>query len=102
PAALGAAARSTGLETAAVPRAARTLRARISVASRPPGTAQWGHVQPLGRRHQSLPSAARGEPGRLAPLGRGGLRRGAPPQRAGAALRRLRGLPLVPRDGARV
>ena len=36
------------------------------------------------------------------PWSRRGVRRGAPAGRAGADLRRLRGLPLVSRDGARV
>ena len=49
-----------------------------------------------------VPAAARGQPGRLVAVVRRGLRRGGAARRPGAALRRLRRLPLVPRHGARV
>ena len=56
----------------------------------------------LGERDLALPAPARRQPGRLVALVRRGVRRGPPPGRAGADLGRLRGLPLVSRDGARV
>ena len=58
--------------------------------------------QPPRPRDQPLPAAARRQPGRLVSLGRGGAgarQRGGP---ADPPLDRLLGLPLVPRDGARV
>ena len=60
------------------------------------------HGQPARARDQPVPAAAQGQPGRLVAVVGGGLRRGAAPGRAGAAVGRVRGLPLVPRDGARV
>ncbi len=45
---------------------------------------------------------ARAQPGGLVSVGRRGLRAGAEGGQAGPALRGLLGLPLVPRDGARV
>ena len=54
------------------------------------------------RQHEPVPAAAQGQSGRLVGVGRRGLRRGAAPRRPGPAQRRLRRLPLVPRDGARV
>ena len=58
--------------------------------------------EPARGRDQPLPAPARRQPGRLVPVGRGGAR--ARPRRGQAdpALDRLRRLPLVPRDGARV
>src|SRR5690349_19263161 len=58
--------------------------------------------EPPRRGDQPLPPTARRQPRRLAPLGGGGLRRGAGARRAGAGVDRLLGLPLVPRDGPRV
>ncbi len=58
--------------------------------------------QPAGRGDQPLPAAAPGQPGRLAGVGRRGVRARPAPRPARAAVRRLRGMPLVPRDGARV
>ena len=58
--------------------------------------------EPPRRGDQPVPAPARRQPGRLVPLGR----RGADPRAGGGpadpALDRLRRLPLVPRDGARV
>src|ERR1700710_1010666 len=62
----------------------------------------WAHGQPPGAGDQSLPAPAPREPGRLVPLGRGGPRAGPRRGPPGLALGRLLGLPLVPRDGARV
>ena len=60
------------------------------------------HAQPARRRHLALPAPARRQPGRLVGVVGRGVRRGGPARRAGAALGRLRRLPLVPRHGARV
>ena len=49
-----------------------------------------------------VPPPAPGQPGRLAGVGGRGVRGGTEPRRAGAAVRRVRRLPLVPRHGARV
>ena len=51
---------------------------------------------------QPVPAPARGQPGGLVAVVRRGLRRGRPARRPRHALGRLRRLPLVPRDGARV
>ena len=56
----------------------------------------------LAQRDEPVPPPARGQPGRLVPVGRGGVREGARRGQADPALDRLLGLPLVPRDGARV
>ena len=58
--------------------------------------------EPTRRRDQPVPAPARRQPRRLVPVGRRGA--GARPRRGQAdpALDRLRRLPLVPRDGARV
>src|SRR5664280_1061073 len=58
--------------------------------------------EPLGAQHQPLPAPAPGQPGRVVAVVSRGVRRGARPRRTRAAVRRLRRLPLVPRDGARV
>ena len=60
------------------------------------------HGQPPRRRDLPVPAPARRQPGRLVPVGRGGLRARARRGQAAARLDRLLGLPLVPRDGARV
>ena len=67
-----------------------------------PGNLPCADGQSPRRRDLAVPAPARGEPGRLVPVGRGGAR--ARPRRGQAAARldRLLGLPLVPRDGARV
>ena len=59
-------------------------------------------VNRLASCDQPVPAPARGESGGLVGVGTRGVRRGAAPQRAGPAERRVRRLPLVPRDGARV
>ena len=59
-------------------------------------------AEPPRRRDLALPAPAQGQPGRLAAVGRAGARGGARARRAAARLDRLLGLPLVPRDGARV
>ena len=56
----------------------------------------------LARRDEPVPAPARRQPGRLVPVGRGGVRARARRGQADLALDRLLGLPLVPRDGARV
>ena len=61
-----------------------------------------GAVNRLAERDQPLPAPARRQPGRLVPVGRGGARPRARRGPADPALDRLRRLPLVPRDGARV
>ena len=58
--------------------------------------------EPARGRDQPLPPPARRQPGALAALGREGARRRTRPGPADPALDRLRRLPLVPRDGARV
>ncbi len=60
------------------------------------------HGEPPGERDQSVPPPARRQPGRLVGVGRGRVCRGARARRPGAAQRRVRRLPLVPRDGTRV
>ncbi len=58
-------------------------------------------VESAHQRDQPLSAAARGEPGRLVPLGDGGVREGSERGQAGLLERGLLGLSLVPRDGAR-
>src|SRR5215207_11402490 len=77
-----------------------TISARASLRVRVSRTI---HVfQSPGRRDLALPPPARGEPGRLVSVGRGGARPRARGAEADPGLDRLRRLPLVPRDGARV
>src|SRR3954467_12448497 len=57
--------------------------------------------EPPRRRELALPPPAPGQPRRLVSVGPGRLRPGARRGQAGAALGRLLGLPLVPRDGPR-
>ena len=71
-------------------------------AAGPAGGAGWRHGRATEGCHQPVPAAARGQPGRLVAVVRRGLCRGESPGRARAAVGRLLGLPLVPRDGARV
>ena len=58
--------------------------------------------QPARAGELALSPAARAQPGRLAALGRRGVRRGARARPAGLPDHRLRDLPLVPRDGGGV
>src|SRR5918998_1525030 len=60
------------------------------------------HGEPAGERDEPVPAAAQGQPRGLVPVGGGGAREGAGGGQADPALRRLLGLPLVPRHGARV
>ena len=59
-------------------------------------------AEPAGQRHLPVPPPAPGQPRRLVGVGPRGVRGGPAAQRAGPAERRVRRLPLVPRDGARV
>ncbi len=71
-----------------------------------PGARHWSGErasdEPAGRGGEPLPAPARPQPGGLVPVGSGGP--GTRPRRGPAhpALDRLRGLPLVSRDGAGV
>src|SRR5690606_35153867 len=58
--------------------------------------------QPAGPRDESVPAAARGQPGRLVPVGRRGARARPGFRPPDPAVDRLLGVPLVPRDGARI
>ena len=58
--------------------------------------------QPAGRREVALPAPARPQPGRLVPVGAGGVREGEEGEQADLPVRRLLHLPLVPRHGAGV
>src|SRR5207237_102597 len=84
--------------------AARASPSRIARLGRPapPNGPGCTHDEPAGRRNLAVPAPARRQPGRLVAVVGGGVRGGAPPGRPGAALRRVRRLPLVPRDGPRV
>src|SRR5213593_2382363 len=59
-----------------------------------PVVAGWRHGEPAGERDEPVPAAACRQPGRLVAVVGGGVRGGAAPGRAGAALSGLRGLPL--------
>ena len=59
-------------------------------------------AEPTRERDQSLPAAARAQPGRLVPVGRRGAAQGRGRGQADLPVDRVRRLPLVPRDGARV
>ena len=59
-------------------------------------------AQPVGERHVAVPPPAPGQPRRLVGVERRGVRGRAAAQPADPAERRVRRLPLVPRDGARV
>ena len=58
--------------------------------------------EPTGRRDLAVPPPAPRQSGRLVSVGRRGVRRRRAAQCADPAVGRLLGLPLVPRDGARV
>ena len=58
--------------------------------------------EPSRRRDLAVPAPASRQSGRLVPVGRRGLRRRSRARRADPAVGRLLGVPLVPRDGARV
>ena len=60
------------------------------------------HDEPTRGCDEPLPAAARRQPGRLAPVGRGSARARQTREQADPAVDRILGLPLVPRDGARV
>src|SRR6266545_4812426 len=62
----------------------------------------WEHSESPREFDEPVSACPCGEPGRLVGVGGGGVRGGPATQPAGAAERGLRGLPLVPRDGARV
>src|SRR5215831_5269522 len=70
----------------------------------PPGraTALPYKREPACERDEPVPAPARRQPGRVVRVGRRGAGEGAGGGQADPALGRLRGLPLVPRDGARV
>src|SRR5450759_4935892 len=74
---------------AACRRAVRTLRSRHA-------------HEPARRRDEPVPPPARAQPRGLASMGRGGAGAGARRGPPDLPLHRLRGLPLVPRHGARV
>src|SRR4051812_11785936 len=59
-------------------------------------------AEPPRLRNLAVSPSARGQPRGLVPVGRGGVRRRARAGPAAAGLDRLRGVPLVPCDGARV
>src|SRR5579863_806872 len=83
--------------------AARPQDPRISpIAGAARGPNPRTDAEPPGDRNESLPPAACRQSSRLVPLGARGA--GARPYRrpADSAERRIRGLPLVPRDGARI
>src|SRR5437867_3477266 len=58
--------------------------------------------EPSRPGNEPLPPPARPQPGRLVPVGRGGVRAGPGREQADPALGRVLLLSLVPRDGARV
>src|SRR5205823_4427942 len=62
----------------------------------------WRRGEPVGERDESLSAPAQGQPGRLVLVGRGGARSGEARGQTDARQHRVLGLPLVPRDGARV
>src|SRR5215471_15618405 len=66
------------------------------------GRRRWGYGRAAEERDEPLSSAARGQPGRLVAMVTRGVRGGPRAGRAGDAVGRLLGLPLVSRDGARV
>ena len=59
-------------------------------------------AQPPGGRDEPVPAPARPQPGRLVPVGTGCARAGEAARPADLPVDRLRGVPLVPRHGARV
>ena len=61
-----------------------------------------GHAQPPRRGDESLSPPARRQPGRVVSVGARGPRPGQAPRPADLPEHRLRGLPLVSRDGTRV
>jgi zinc/manganese transport system permease protein len=85
-----------------------SYRARGRGKARPRGSRRnpfWikrRYGEPAEDRNQPLPPAARGQPGRLVAVVGRSVRRGATAGRASHAVGRVRGLPLVPRHGARV
>ena len=74
-----------------------------SATAAPPHASGYGYAgEPPGAGDEPVPPPARRQPRRLVPVGRRGARPRARRGPADPALDRLRGLPLVPRDGARV
>ena len=67
-----------------------------------PRARRGSHAEPPGGRDEPLPPPAPVQPRRLVSLGSGGVRAGAARGQAHLPVGRLLGLPLVPRDGARV
>src|SRR5262249_47848914 len=63
---------------------------------------RWGYGRAAEERDEPIPPAARGQPRGLVAVVTGGLRGRPGTGRAGDAVGGLLGLPLVPRDGARV
>ncbi len=66
------------------------------------GRVPSGDAQPPRERDQSVPAPAREQPGRLVPVGPRCAGPGQAPGPADLPVDRLRGVPLVPRHGARV
>src|SRR3712207_6105236 len=96
-----------GLRRGAVATCRRSFGTVLGV--RPPNwaigpSATWipWRREPPSPGDEPLPPPAREESGRLVRLGRRGLRARPRGGQADPPLRRLRGLPLVPRHGARV
>ena len=78
-------------------------RARERERDREVGIERWTPGRNLlGERDLALSAAARRQSGALAPVGRRGAGRGETARLPDPAVDRLRRLPLVPRDGARV
>src|SRR5215831_10064115 len=63
---------------------------------------RWRYGRPAEERDEPVPPAACGQPGGLVAVVTGSLRGRTGTGRAGDAVGGLLGLPLVPRDGARV
>jgi len=64
-----------------------------------PSMQGWEHAEPTGQFDESLPSPARSESGGLVGVGARGLRGGQASRNTCPLVCRVRGLPLVPRDG---
>src|SRR4051794_12213088 len=66
------------------------------------GGTYTSHAEPPRLRDIALPAAAQGQPRGLVSVGRRSLRAGPSGGQARARVDRLRGVPLVPRHGARI
>ncbi len=80
---------------------------KAAVASGATGARAFAHdhgatCQSPDRRAEPLPQATRPQPGGVVPVGRGGLGQSEGRGQADLPLDRVRGVPLVPRHGARV